>query len=159
MTPEAIKVQLNNMREFWNRSTRPLEEKHSNFAAQDGLFTVAGHFAHTAQTIEWFFDGAFASEWNMDFEGMDKKVRMVTSLTEARSWFERSINRAMEVADAHTAAEWESPFPPNPIMGEVPRDAIVSGVLDHTAHHRGALTVYQRLLGLTPPMPYMDVPD
>lgn len=158
MTPQEIKVQLNNVREYWNRSTRPLAEEHSNFAAREGLFTVAGHVAHTAQTIEWFFDSAFAAEWNMDFEGMDKQVRAVTSLSEARSWFERSVNRAMEIADAHTAAEWQSAFAPNPIMGEVPRDAIVSAVLDHTAHHRGALTVYQRLLGLTPPMPYMDMP-
>ncbi len=157
MTPEAIKIQLNNMREFWNRSTGPLAEEHSNFAPQEGLFTVSGHVAHCAQTIEWFFDAAFGSEWNMDFEGMDKQVRAVTSLAEARSWFERSIERAKAVADAHTAAEWQSPFPPNPIMGEAPRDSIVSGVLDHTAHHRGALTVYQRLLGLTPPMPYADM--
>ena len=152
MTPEVIKLQLDNMRDFWNRSTRPLAEEHSNFAPREGLYTVAGQVAHTAQTIEWLFDSAFTSEWNMDFE-----VRAMTSLSEARAWFERAIERAKAIADAHTAAEWESPFPPNPIMGEAPRDSIVTGVLDHTAHHRGALTVYQRLLGLTPPMPYMDM--
>lgn len=157
MTPEQIRLQLNNSREFWNRSTRPLAEEHSNFAACDGLFTVAGHVAHAAQTIEWFFNAAFDSDWNMDFEGLDRQVRAVTSLAEARAWFERANERAIEVAEAHSAAEWESPFPPNPILGEIPRDAIVSSVLDHTAHHRGALTVYQRLLGLTPPMPYMDM--
>jgi uncharacterized damage-inducible protein DinB len=26
--------------------------------------------------------------------------------------------------------------------------------VEHTAHHRGALTVYSRLLGKVPPMPY-----
>ena len=41
-------------------------------------------------------------------------------------------------------------------MGGVPRAAILSGITDHTAHHRGALTVYARLLGKTPPMPYAD---
>jgi uncharacterized damage-inducible protein DinB len=42
-------------------------------------------------------------------------------------------------------------------MGGLPRYAIVSALTDHTAHHRGALTVYARLLGLVPPMPYMDM--
>ncbi len=27
----------------------------------------------------------------------------------------------------------------------------------HTAHHRGALAVYARLLGKVPAMPYMDM--
>ena len=56
----------------------------------------------------------------------------------------------------HSAEEWASLFPPNPIMGEMPRYSIIGGVTDHTAHHRGALTVYQRLLELTPLMPYME---
>ena len=34
--------------------------------------------------------------------------------------------------------------------------AIFSGITDHTAHHRGALTVYARVQGIVPPMPYMD---
>ena len=157
MKPEEIKLQLNMIREYFNRSTRPLAEEHSNFAAKEGLLTVAGHVAHCAQTIEWFFDSAFAPEWNMDWEAMEKDVRAVTSLKEARSWFERSIRRATEITEAHTAAEWQSPFQPNPIMGEIPRHSILSAVLDHTAHHRGALTVYQRLLGLTPLMPYMEM--
>ena len=41
-------------------------------------------------------------------------------------------------------------------MGGLPRSAIFGAITDHTAHHRGALTVYARLLGKTPPMPYMD---
>jgi uncharacterized damage-inducible protein DinB len=157
MTPEEIKGQLNNIKEYFERSTRLLEEEHSTYAPQDGLFTVVGHIAHSAQTIEWFFDSAFGTEWNMDWAAMDKAVRTVTSLAEARAWFDRAISHAIEVAEAHTAAEWESPFKPNPIMGEIPRHSIVSAVLDHTAHHRGALTVYQRLLGITPLMPYMEM--
>jgi uncharacterized damage-inducible protein DinB len=66
------------------------------------------------------------------------------------------VKKAVEVAEGHSAEEWASPFPPNPIMGETPRFSIIGGVTDHTAHHRGALTVYQRLLGLTPLMPYME---
>lgn len=156
MTPEAMKETLKGTREYFNRSTRPLEEKHSGFAPSEGLFTVAGQIAHVAQTIEWFYDSAFGSEWNMDFEQMDRRVREVGSVKEARAWFERAVEKAIKVAQDHSAEEWATPFPPNPIMGEVPRFSIIGAVTDHTAHHRGALTVYQRLLGLTPPMPYME---
>jgi uncharacterized damage-inducible protein DinB len=41
-------------------------------------------------------------------------------------------------------------------MGGLPRCTILNALTDHTAHHRGALSVYARLLGLVPPMPYMD---
>jgi len=157
MTQETIKIQLNNIREYFNRSTRPLEEKHSAFAPREGTFTVADQVAHVAQTIEWFFDSAFAGTWRMDWEEMDKEVRAVKSLTAARSWFDRAVDKAIQAAEKHTAEEWASFFPPNPIMGEAPRYAIISAIVDHTAHHRGALTVYQRLLGLTPPMPYMEM--
>jgi uncharacterized damage-inducible protein DinB len=157
MTPEGIKSVLASQREYFNRSTRPLEEQHAGYAPKAEMITVAGQVAHVAQTIEWFFDSAFAGEWRMDFEEMDRQVRSVRSLSEAKAWFERAIDRAIEVAGSHTAEEWAALFPPNPIIGEVPRFAIVGAVTDHTAHHRGALTVYQRLLGLTPLMPYMEM--
>ena len=44
-------------------------------------------------------------------------------------------------------------------MPGLPKFTIVPGIDEHTAHHRGALTVYSRLLGLTPPMPYMEMQD
>ena len=81
----------------------------------------------------------------------------MTSLAEARARFERAVDKAIAITEGHSAEEWASPLPPNPIMGERPRYAIIGGLTDHTAHHRGALTVYQRLLGLTPPMPYGDM--
>jgi uncharacterized damage-inducible protein DinB len=44
------------------------------------------------------------------------------------------------------------------VMGGAPRYAVISAIEDHTAHHRGALTVYSRLRGHVPTMPYMDPP-
>jgi len=38
-----------------------------------------------------------------------------------------------------------------------PRLVVIGAISDHTAHHRGALTVYARLLGKEPKMPYMDM--
>jgi uncharacterized damage-inducible protein DinB len=156
MTHESMKQTINNIRDYFNRSTRPLSEEHSQFAPQEGLYTVAGLVAHVAQTIEWFYDGAFAKEWQMDFEAMDKEVRGMTSLAQARAWFERAVEKALHETESHSEEQWAALFPPNPIMGESPRFSILEAVMDHTAHHRGALTVYQRLLGLKPPMPYME---
>ena len=45
-------------------------------------------------------------------------------------------------------------LPVDSIFPSMPRASVIDGLVDHTAHHRGALTVYARLLGKTPEMPY-----
>jgi uncharacterized damage-inducible protein DinB len=150
--------QLSSMKEYFDRSTRVLEEADSAFAPKEGMFTVAGQVAHVAQTIEWFFEGAFAEGgFSMDFEKMDKEVRGVNSLGAARQWVERACATAKAAVEAHSDAEWMAPLPPGPIMGGLPRFVILGALTDHSAHHRGALTVYSRLLGKVPPMPYMEM--
>ena len=158
MLKDGLHQQLSSAREFFNRSTRNLVEADSSFAPQPELFTVAQQVAHAAQTIEWFVDGAFAPEgFSMDFEGMDKAIRTVTSLTAAREWFERACAHATDVINAHSQEEWMAPLPPGPIMGGDPRFVVFGALTDHSAHHRGVLTVYTRLLGKVPPMPYMEM--
>ena len=44
----------------------------------------------------------------------------------------------------------------NPILGARPRYELIEALVDHSAHHRGALTVYARLAGKVPEMPYGD---
>lgn len=78
------------------------------------------------------------------------------SLSEARQRLERAFAAGRASIASHTREEWEALLPPGPIMGGMPRFAILGAIRDHTAHHRGALTVYARLLGKAPPMPYMD---
>jgi uncharacterized damage-inducible protein DinB len=158
MTNEALVAQMRNTKEYLERSTRPLSEENSSFAPQEGLYNVAQQMAHIAQTIEWFFDGAFRPEgFSMDFESMDKEVRACTSLNAARQWVDRAFQRAIQDCETKPMSDWMTPLAPNPIMGELPRLVILDAIVDHTAHHRGALTVYSRLLGYTPPMPYMDM--
>ena len=93
----------------------------------------------------------------MDFEAMDKEVRAVTSLTAAREWFSKACAEATKTIDAHSHAEWGGNLADGPIMGGMPRVTIFGAITDHSAHHRGALTVYSRLLGKVPPMPYMEM--
>jgi uncharacterized damage-inducible protein DinB len=158
MRPETISLSVETNREYFNRSTRSLQEEHSTFTPAPGTYTAAAMIAHAAQTIDWFFAGAFApGGFDMDFERMDKEVRGCTSIKAARAWFNEATDRAKTTAAARSAEEWAVPLPPGPIMGGVPRFAIASALTDHTAHHRGALSVYARLLGLVPPMPYMEM--
>jgi len=158
VTKAAMSGELAAMKDFFDRSTRALDEADSAFAPREGMFTVAQQVAHTAQTIEWFFDGAFAAAgFDLDFEGLEKSLRAVTSLSEARAWMDRACAAAKASVESRTEAEWAQLLPPGPIMGGQPRFAILGALTDHTAHHRGALTVYARLQGKVPPMPYMDM--
>ena len=91
----------------------------------------------------------------MDFEAHDRKVREVTSLADARAWLARSVENARAAIESKTAEEWAQPLPEGAVMGGQPRATVFGAITDHTAHHRGALTVYARLRGKVPPMPYM----
>ena len=153
----TLLAQLDSASEFFARSTGALTEDDSSFTPSDGAFTAASQVAHTAHTIDWFIDGAFnPNGFDMDFEGQERQIRAVTSLTVARAALTRAIDQARAAVESRSDEEWAQPLPPGPIMGGLPRVAIFGAITDHTAHHRGALTVYARLLGKTPPNPYMD---
>ncbi len=149
--------ELSATQEFFDRSTRNLTEEHSTFAPADGMMTVAQQVAHAAQTIDWFVEGAFRPEgFSMDFEEMGKVTGACTSLAKAREWFAKSVESAKQVLGAKSDADMLAPLPAGPIMGGLPKMAIIGAITDHTAHHRGALTVYARMKGVVPPMPYME---
>ncbi len=151
-------VELSSAQEFFNRSTRNLTEEHSSFAPAPGMMTAAQQVAHAAHTIDWFIEGAFRPEgFATDWEEQAKLVAAYTSLAAARAWFEKAIAAAKAALASKSDADLMTPLPAGPIMGGAPRMAIVGAIADHTAHHRGALTVYARLRGVVPPMPYMEM--
>ncbi|MBI4905592.1 MAG: DinB family protein [Acidobacteria bacterium] len=150
--------ELDSTREFFNRSTRNLTEELSGFAPAEGLMTVSQQVAHVAQTIDWFIEGAFRPEgFHMNFDEMAKEMLACTSLASARAWFEKAIGSAKATLAEKSDADMLAPLPQGPIMGGLPRIAIIGAITDHTAHHRGALTVYARLNKIVPPMPYMEM--
>jgi len=149
---------LQSAHEFFNRSTRNLTEAQSTFAPAEGMMTAAQQVAHVAQTIDWFMEGAFRPEgFAQNWEEQAGIVASYTSLEKARAWFERAVADARAKAASLTDADLLGPLPEGPIMGGAPRIAVFGAIADHTAHHRGALTVYARLNGIVPPMPYMDM--
>ena len=149
-------AELANAERFFNTSTKELTEDMSAFTPAEGMMTAAQQVAHNAQVIDWFMEGAFRPEgFDMDFDGQTARVSKVTSLAAAREWFAKSIGDAKALLGSKSDGELMSPLADGPIMGGAPRMAIMSAITDHTAHHRGALTVYTRLQGKVPPMPYM----
>lgn len=151
---ETLVSQLRSSLKYFQASASTFAEEDSGFAPKPELYTVAGHVAHSADSVDWFVEGAFGEGWNMDFEGMIAAVRGVTSLDEANAWLERAYEAAIAAVESATEEELLAPIPDRRIMGGAPRYAIVNSISDHSAHHRGALTVYARLMGKTPKMPY-----
>ncbi|HLX61367.1 MAG TPA: DinB family protein [Planctomycetota bacterium] len=145
---------IESMKKYFDTSTKCFEEGDAQFAPKPEMFTVAQQIAHAAQTVEWFVDGAFnPAGMATEFEASEKGVRKVTSLIDARAWMDRACKKAIDTVAAHAKAEFDQPIAGTIMAGE-PRRAIFEAMTDHTAHHRGALAVYARLLGKVPPMPY-----
>ena len=155
---QSALVQLSAANEYFTRSTRGLQESHSSFAPSPGMMTVAQQVAHAAHTIDWFMEGAFRPEgFDTNFEQHAKTVNAYTSLAAARAWFDKAVASAKSIVSTKTDADLMAPLPAGPILGGAPRMAVFGALTDHTAPHRGALTVYARLQGVVPPMPYMDM--
>ncbi len=149
---------MESSREFFNRSTRNLTEALSTYAPAEGMMTAAQQVAHVAQTVDWFLEGAFRpSGFDLNFDEHVKLIAAYNSLEKARGWFERSMAAAKAKVEALSDADLLAPISEGPVMGGLPRFAIFGAMTDHTAHHRGALTVYARLNGIVPPMPYGDM--
>jgi uncharacterized damage-inducible protein DinB len=124
------------------------------------MWTAAQQVAHTAQTIDWFVEGASRPEgFDLDFEKHATAVNGITSLTVAREWLDRAFDAALKFFGQASDDELQRPLPAGPVMGGLPIWTCVGAIVDHTAHHRGALTVYSRVAGKTPMMPYMEMTE
>ena len=157
MKPSELAEQLNNAKDYFDRSSRCLTEEDSTFKPTSEAMSVAQQVAHVAQTIDWFLEGTFRPEgFDMDFESQMGPVMKTESLAEARAWLDRAFAEAARVFGSKSEEELMVPLPEGPVMGGEPRLAVISAIQDHTAHHRGVLTVYARLRGHVPAMPYMD---
>jgi uncharacterized damage-inducible protein DinB len=147
--------QLVASQDFFDRSTRVLDEADSGFRPREGMMTVAQQVAHTAQTLDWFIEGAFRPEgYDLDFAKHAQALEAMNSLAVARQMLSAAYAKAIQFLRSRSAEELARPLPPGPIMGGQPISDIVWAMVEHTAHHRGALTVYSRELGKVPPMPY-----
>ena len=147
--------QLLASKEFFERSTSVLEEADSGFRPQEGMMTAAQQVAHAGHTLGWFVEGLSRPEgFDLDFEKFNTMIGAVTSLAAARKIMESGYETAIGWARSANPEDFARLLPEGPVMGGQPVSEVVWAMIEHTAHHRGALTVYSRLLGKVPPMPY-----
>lgn len=146
--------ELQSTLKFFETTLSVFDPADAGFAPSPELYTVAGHVAHAASSVDWFIEGAFGEGWDMDFEADIAKAKLVTSLEESTAWLHRAFDNAIAVVSAASDEELFAPISDTRIMAGAPKAAVVSGIVDHTAHHRGSLAVYARLIGKVPAMPY-----
>lgn len=154
MLAPGLVAQLESARKFFNTTTSVFSEADGGYAPMPEMFTVAGQIAHAAETLDWFLDGALGKGWDMDFEAAMERAKVTRTLGEARAMLDRAFSHAIAVIGAASDATLLEAIPDDPILDGAPRMAVVNAIVDHTAHHRGSLAVYARLLGKVPPMPY-----
>ncbi len=146
--------QLETARKLFATTTSVFTTEDEGYAPNPELYTVAGHIAHTADSIDWFVEGAFGDGWNLDFEAHIAKARAVESLEKAQAWLDNAFNGAIEAVSAASAADLDEPIADTRILAGAPKSAVINEIVDHSAHHRGSLAVYARLLSKAPPMLY-----
>ncbi|MBK6493691.1 MAG: DinB family protein [Gemmatimonadales bacterium] len=154
MLAPGLVAQLESTRKFFGTTTSIFEEADAGYSPTAEMYTVAGQVAHAADTLDWFVDGALGKGWDMDFEASIARAKTPRTLAEAREMLDRAFSRAISVVGAASDETLLEPIPNDMILDGAPRMAVISAIVDHTAHHRGSLAVYARLLGKVPPMPY-----
>lgn len=152
---EGLIAELEYQRNFFLKTVECLDEKDSSFQPNEEMYTVAQHVGHAAETIDWFFDGAFGENgFNMElFDNYLEYLKKYKSFDEAIQLLKDATVRAIEKVKSLSEAELMEPIT-GEVMKGAPKMAIVGGITDHTSHHRGSLAVYARLLGKVPAMPY-----
>lgn len=157
MAGNAFAVPIKQALQFFSRTISVFKEEDSGFAPDPGMFTVAQQVAHVAQTIDWFMEGGFSDTgFDLDFAAHHTAVRRHNSLRDSLTWLAASVDKAAATLAEKTPEQMMAPIAAGPIMAGEPRAAILAAIVEHTAHHRGALAVYARLLGYAPPIPYSE---
>ncbi len=142
---------------FFNNATACLTEDDADFAPRPGMMNVVQQIGHAAQSIEWLAQGAFQPEgFDTNFDRF-APIDANSTLADARARLDRAYDDACVAFGGESAESLMTPLPAGPVMGGLPRFVAVSGIEEHTAHHRGSLAVYSRLRGHVPPMPYSEM--
>ena len=127
-------TQLLASQDFFNRSTRVLDEADSTFKPHDGMMTVTQQVGHVAQTLDWFVEGASRPEgFDLDFEKHAKQLETLTSLKDARQMLETAFANVIQFVRKSTPEDLARPLPEGPVMGGQPVCDIVWAIIDHTS--------------------------
>lgn len=150
---EAAQMLMQERRHL-NNILKDFRAEHERFRPVDGMMTTAQQINHIAHTVQWFRAGAFGDGFDLDFEKLEAVNHQEISLEEAMDFLNKVYDDYIAFLSGLDEAALSAPMAENPIFGTLPRFVALTAQNDHTAHHRGALSVYLRLLGVTPMMIY-----
>lgn len=154
---EGLIEQLKTQEKFFLNTISCLTEEDSNFKPDEDMYTVAQHVGHAAETVEWFLEGAFGDKgFDMNFDNYEERMKKYRSFDDCVNYFKEATAKGIEKLNGIPDAELTAPITAK-IMTGAPKMVVVGAIADHTAHHRGALSVYARLLGKKPQMPYGEM--
>ncbi len=181
--------QIRDHQEYFHRVVECFTEEDSSFRPINGTLSVAGQVLHVALSIEYFLSGMFGPyegfgpmsrfergfidmNWAtlaeekelgiaLDAEAWPIAVEASKSFTKALEVFDRIMDIAAEMFGSRTIEQIQAErLPENPLIPtEFTYPDVLDLMIDHTAHHRGALVVYAHLLGKDPKIPYFELPE
>jgi len=154
MDGKQLADSLRRDRRFLQNILQGFQPGDAGFRPTPEMMTVAQQVRHIGWVTDWFRTGMAEGRFDMDFEAMAEREKAECDLAEALRILDDAVARFAAFAEAMAADELTAPMPPNEILGPAPRLACYFANSDHMAHHRGALAVYLRLLGITPAMVY-----
>lgn len=153
---EGLIEQLKTQEKFFLNTISCLTEEDSGLKPKEEMLTVAQQIGHTTETITWFLEGTFGTKgYDMNFDNYMEKMKKYTSFENCVKEFKDATAKGIALISDLPESELVAPIT-GPIMAGAPKMAVIGAIGDHTAHHRGSLAVYARLLGKVPAMPYSE---
>ena len=151
---EGLIKELEIQKMFLLNTINCLSKEDSGFRPKEEMYTVAQHIGHAAESIDWFMEGAFGKGFDMNFDNYEEKMKeKYNSFDDSVKLLREATARGIETIKNASDSELMAPIT-GEIMKGAPKLSVIGGITDHTAHHRGALAVYARLLDRVPMMPY-----
>ena len=154
MTGKQAAEMVRNERKLFLNLIQAFAPEDGAFRPKDGMMNVAQQVHHVAFTVKWFREGAFGAGFNLDFAMLENENKRELTLEQALADLNVLYDDYIAFLEDKDEADLMAPMPPNPIFGEMPRMVTLVAQGEHTAHHRGSLAVYLRLLDKVPPMIY-----
>lgn len=178
---------IQNHRTAFRRTMDCFADADATFRPAPGMLTVADQVLHVINSNEYMLSGLFgpfdgigpASRWQAGFGDLSwvqyantgdfdahlpaspELVAARTSVVAALELFDQACFIVSLVLGQKRPEELAAPLPPNPLfpVDGLTCEDLLESMLDHTAHHRGALSQYARLLGHDPKLPYYDLSE
>jgi uncharacterized damage-inducible protein DinB len=141
-------------RNFLMNILKDFKPEHSDYKPQKEMKTVGQQIRHIELTIKFHYYSTFGPGFDMSFQEYLAEMKKPISLEKALQGLHRMYDEAIAMLEKTTAEELLADLPNNPMLGTGACYTVIYKNSEHTAHHRGALSVYLRMLGITPAMVY-----